>query len=279
MSSIGLKNPTSDGDHSNVDDRPIRRHAARPHRLRGRHRAKWTAEIAPFLEGTQKRYAAVLGAAVVGASTVALSSAATLPDNTPDSTANEAIADIASNARVPQHNTAVNGAHSGTGNVENGSTDGADEASESREVERRNIPHSEVTVQSPERRWVEPLKDIMITSQYGPRWGSSHNGVDFSAATGDPIYAVYPGEVVTAGWEGGFGRLVILDHGDGVQTYYAHNSELLVEPGQWVEAGDQISKAGNTGFSLGSHLHLEVHDNGTPVEPLSFLQEKGLSLR
>jgi murein DD-endopeptidase MepM/ murein hydrolase activator NlpD len=118
-----------------------------------------------------------------------------------------------------------------------------------------------------------------VTSLFGQRWGRNHNGVDFDAETGDPVYAAYPGTIVHAGWETGFGNLVVIDHGDGVETYYAHNSEIFVGEGDWVEAGGQIANAGNTGRSFGSHVHFEVHVNGRPVEPLGYLAEAGLDLR
>jgi murein DD-endopeptidase MepM/ murein hydrolase activator NlpD len=138
---------------------------------------------------------------------------------------------------------------------------------------------SPVTGQDAQIAWTPMLDQITITSLYGQRWGRNHNGVDFDAETGDPVYAAYPGTIVHAGWETGFGNLVVIDHGDGVETYYAHNSEVFVAEGGWVDAGDQIADAGNTGRSFGSHVHFEVHVNGQPVEPLSYLAEAGLDLR
>jgi murein DD-endopeptidase MepM/ murein hydrolase activator NlpD len=123
------------------------------------------------------------------------------------------------------------------------------------------------------------LDQITITSLFGQRWGRNHNGVDFDAETGDPVYAAHPGTIRYAGWETGFGNLVVIDHGDGVETYYAHNSKFFVEEGDWVDAGDQIADAGNTGRSFGSHVHFEIHVDGEPVEPLSYLAEAGLDLR
>ncbi|MFC4337329.1 M23 family metallopeptidase [Salininema proteolyticum] len=276
MSSSGSGSPAARPATRYTDAAPIRRHAATPHRLRGQHRARWTAEFAPFLEGTHKRYAAVLGAAVVGASTVAFSSAAALPDSAPESAAGEAVAEVAAQAAESEDRSS----REGESEAEKEEAEREPEpAATAVDYDTSAVPRSPMQVQAPEVHWVPPLDRIMITSQFGPRWGTAHNGVDFDAQTGDPVYAIYPGRIVTSGWEGGFGNLVVVDHGDGLQTYYAHNSELIVSPGQWVDAGQQIAKAGNTGFSLGSHVHLEVHQNGSPVEPLSFLQERGLFLR
>ncbi|MCH7230628.1 peptidoglycan DD-metalloendopeptidase family protein [Glycomyces sp. L485] len=255
-----------------ADEITMRRHAARPHRVRGQHRASWAAELAPLVDGTQRRYTAVVGSAVAGASIVAMATAGGLPDGDPDPAASEAVADIAAHAEES--------ARTGTGTAPRaGPAEAPDEAeppgrAESKRLER----HSPVAAQPAEIKWMPMLDDVTITSLFGPRWGRNHNGIDFSAPTGTPVYAAYSGTVEHAGWESGFGNLVIIDHGDGVETYYAHNSEIRVYEGQRVEAGAHISDAGNTGFSFGSHLHFEVHVDGEPVEPLGYLESAGLSL-
>ncbi|MFG3341854.1 M23 family metallopeptidase [Glycomyces sp. NPDC048151] len=245
----------------------IRRHAARPHRTRGQHRASWAAELSPLLAGTQRRYTAVVGSAVAGASIVAMATGAGFSSGEEAPERSRAVADIAAlaaEASVPE--TEVGS----TGDVPIG-TATADAAA----VAERTSP---VTGQAAQIAWTPMLDDITITSLFGQRWGRNHNGVDFDAETGDPVYAAYPGTITHAGWETGFGNLVVIDHGDGVETYYAHNSEVLVSEGDWVDAGGQIANAGNTGRSFGSHVHFEVHVNGEPVEPLSYLAEAGLDL-
>ncbi|RRR99170.1 M23 family metallopeptidase [Glycomyces terrestris] len=252
---------------------PIKRHAARPHRTRGQHRASWAAELSPLLAGTQRRYTAVVGSAVAGASIVAMATAAGLPsgEEPAPSRAVDDIAALAAEASVPE--TVASGGSEGATASPAGAAAAAAEAPAQSE---RTTP---VTGQDAQIRWRPMLDQITITSLFGQRWGRNHNGVDFDAETGDPVYAAYPGTVKHAGWESGFGNLVVIDHGDGVETYYAHNSALNVAPGDWVDAGAHIADAGNTGFSFGSHVHFEVHVDGQPVEPLGYLSEAGLDLR
>ncbi len=110
-----------------------------------------------------------------------------------------------------------------------------------------------------------------VTSGFGMRWGRMHEGIDIAVATGTPIVASASGTVIHAGWLGGYGLLVVLDHGNGLATAYAHNSSLLVGTGQNVSQGETISLAGSTGHSSGPHLHFEVRVNGAAVDPLLYL--------
>ncbi|MDJ1179920.1 peptidoglycan DD-metalloendopeptidase family protein [Roseofilum sp. BLCC_M91] len=98
-----------------------------------------------------------------------------------------------------------------------------------------------------------------------------HAGMDFAAEYGSPIYAAQNGVVLFAGWYGGYGNTVILDHGNGVTTLYAHASQVYVQEGQNVTQGDAIATTGSTGLSTGPHLHFEVRENGTPVDPMNYL--------
>ncbi|SDL38431.1 Heme oxygenase [Glycomyces sambucus] len=251
----------------------MRRHAARPHRTRGQHRASWAAELSPLLAGTQRRYTAVVGSAVAGASVVAMATAAGMPsgDEPAPSRAVDDIAALAAEASVPE-GTAPGADAADEGAAASPAAAAADAAA----PPERTTP---VTGQDAQIKWKPMLDEITITSLFGQRWGRNHNGVDFDAETGDPVYAAYPGTVKHAGWESGFGNLVIIDHGDGVETYYAHNSAVSVSPGDWVDSGTHIADAGNTGFSFGSHVHFEVHVDGRPVEPLDYLSGAGLDLR
>jgi murein DD-endopeptidase MepM/ murein hydrolase activator NlpD len=110
-----------------------------------------------------------------------------------------------------------------------------------------------------------------ITSRYGKRWGRQHQGIDIGVPSGTSVKAFASGKVVFSGWEGGYGYLVRINHGNGLETYYAHNSKLLVKVGQTVEAGSVIAKSGNTGNSTGPHVHFEVRKNGAAVNPFSYL--------
>ena len=113
-----------------------------------------------------------------------------------------------------------------------------------------------------------------ITSGYGYRWGRLHRGIDIAGPVGSPILAASSGEVISAGWSGGYGKLVKLKHQDGSITYYAHNSRILVRTGQQVRQGQQVAALGNTGRSTGPHLHFEIHTGKGSVNPLALLPKK-----
>jgi len=100
----------------------------------------------------------------------------------------------------------------------------------------------------------------------------SHNGLDFAAPVGTPLLATGAGEVITAGRSGAFGNLVKIRHAFGYETLYAHMSRIRVAVGDRVEAGDRIGDMGSTGRSTGSHLHYEVHRDGRPVDPMTYLK-------
>ena len=111
-----------------------------------------------------------------------------------------------------------------------------------------------------------------ISSNYGLRWGRTHHGIDLAVPIGTTVRAAAAGKVIFSGTQSGYGRLVIIDHGNGITTRYGHNSKLLVSVGQWVEAGERIALSGNTGNSTGPHLHLEIRINGSSVDPLKNLK-------
>lgn len=128
--------------------------------------------------------------------------------------------------------------------------------------------------------WVLPLEDgYRFTSPYGMRWGRLHAGVDLAIAEGTPYKAVHAGTVKLASWYGGYGNAIIIDHGNGIETIYGHSSKLLVKVGQKVNAGDVIGLVGNTGHSFGSHLHFEVHVDGTPTDPIPWMRAHGVDIQ
>lgn len=98
-----------------------------------------------------------------------------------------------------------------------------------------------------------------------------HEGIDVAAPMGTPIEAPAAGTVVFSGWESGYGNVIVLDHGFGLRTKYAHCSRLVARQGQRVNRGQQIALVGNTGLSTGPHLHYEVHVNGRAVDPLRYV--------
>ena len=116
-----------------------------------------------------------------------------------------------------------------------------------------------------------------ITSNFGwrihPIYGTRrlHAGTDFGVDEGTPVHAADGGVVVEAGWISGYGYTVIIDHGNGMSTLYAHNSDVAVSPGQTVSKGQVVSYSGNTGGSTGPHLHFEVRINGEPTDPMGYL--------
>ena len=122
-----------------------------------------------------------------------------------------------------------------------------------------------------------------ITSQYGMRTHpitgiyKLHTGTDIGAPYGADFIAANDGIVVKAGYNGAYGNMVILDHGGGIQTLYAHGSEILVEEGQIITAGTPVLKVGSTGFSTGPHAHFEVRIDGNPVEPLDYITSYGIN--
>jgi murein DD-endopeptidase MepM/ murein hydrolase activator NlpD len=120
-----------------------------------------------------------------------------------------------------------------------------------------------------------------MSSPYGMRYDpffavwQLHAGVDIAASGGSPIYAAAEGTVIRAGWFGGYGNFTCLGHGShrggGLSTCYAHQSQILVSPGDWVGRGDLIGRVGTTGASTGNHLHFEVRLDGSPTDPVPFL--------
>lgn len=116
-----------------------------------------------------------------------------------------------------------------------------------------------------------------ITSHFGNRfhpvlgYSRFHAGTDFGAAHGSPIQAAETGVVIFSGWYGGYGNTLIVDHGGGLTTLYAHASRLAVKEGDIVKKGDAIAAIGTTGLSTGPHLHFEVRRNGKPTDPMKFL--------
>jgi murein DD-endopeptidase MepM/ murein hydrolase activator NlpD len=117
-----------------------------------------------------------------------------------------------------------------------------------------------------------------ISSTYGRRenpvrgGNDFHSGIDISAVSGTPVRATADGVVSFSGWSGGSGNLVVIEHGFGYSTFYAHNIRNTVEVGQYVKRGDVVSHAGSTGSSTGPHSHYEIWKNGRHVNPMPFLE-------
>jgi len=130
--------------------------------------------------------------------------------------------------------------------------------------------------------WTRPSPG-RITSGFGPRWGAQHNGLDFGATCGTPVLAASSGTVVGVHKNNrppatGYGTLIVIDHGSGIVTRYAHaaNEDVLVTLGQQVSGGDQIARTGTYGQSTGCHLHFEVQEGGAFRNPQPFLDARGV---
>ncbi|MEB3284499.1 MAG: peptidoglycan DD-metalloendopeptidase family protein [Candidatus Sericytochromatia bacterium] len=136
-------------------------------------------------------------------------------------------------------------------------------------------------------RWVRPFMGTgrfmwpvagVITSGFGSRMHpilgryTNHHGIDFGAPMGAPIYAPDNGEVIYAGWYGGYGKVVIIDHGGDITTLFGHASRYVVASGSRVKKGQIIAYVGSTGMSTGPHLHFEVRRNGAAINPMAFLR-------
>ncbi|MBO6901983.1 MAG: peptidoglycan DD-metalloendopeptidase family protein [Rhizobiaceae bacterium] len=123
-----------------------------------------------------------------------------------------------------------------------------------------------------------PAPGYSISSTFGVRRDpilktpAMHSGLDFRVPSGRKVRSAGQGTVVAAGWNGGYGRMVEIDHGDGLTTRYAHMSKILVKEGDIVERGTVVGKVGSSGRSTGAHLHYEIRRNGTAINPLRFIK-------
>jgi murein DD-endopeptidase MepM/ murein hydrolase activator NlpD len=138
----------------------------------------------------------------------------------------------------------------------------------------RQLHHGMVPMPGWVGNWLRPVAGCPISSGFGMRfhpilgYARMHTGIDFAASLGTPIRAAADGDVVWASWRGGYGRCIIVLHGGGVATLYAHCSDIVVHAGQSVKRGQWIGNSGTTGLSTGPHLHFEIRVNGHPVNPL-----------
>ncbi|NES12718.1 MULTISPECIES: M23 family metallopeptidase [Micromonospora] len=218
--------------------------SSEPDRYRGRRRVPTPP---------RSRYAAVVTTAFVGAGIVALGANA-LPDA---KSVSPSVLDELKQASVTNQDVAARG-------------DSADRASRDSRTDKASTEQDV---------WLLPLHGYDFNSPYGMRWGKLHTGIDLVAPEGTPYLAVHDGTVTKAGWFGGYGYAVIVQHPDGSEAIYGHSSAVTVKEGQQVKAGDQLGLVGNTGHSYGSHLHLEIHVDGQPLDPVPFLADHGVDIK
>ncbi len=126
--------------------------------------------------------------------------------------------------------------------------------------------HEDIQPRSADFIW--PLRKYRVSSRYGRRWGRMHAGIDLRAPRGTPIRAAAAGRVIFSGFRGAYGYKVIISHGRGVETVYAHNSRNLVKRGQRVKQGEIIAHVGRTGNATGSHVHFEFRRHGQALDPV-----------
>ena len=127
-------------------------------------------------------------------------------------------------------------------------------------------------------RWVQAIRSGRLTSDFGPRWGRTHDGLDVGASTGTPLFAMSKGTVILSDEVFSFGNKVEIRYWDGTVSWYGHLSRRDVRTGDTVMPGDQVGLVGNTGHSFGSHLHIEIHPTGgdNPVDPAPWLRHRGI---
>jgi murein DD-endopeptidase MepM/ murein hydrolase activator NlpD len=226
--------------------------SSEPDRYRGRRRVPTPP---------RSRYAVVVTSAFVGAGVVALGAASHLPD---------------SKAINPQVLKNLESAHSASDALAGRSTaDHAASRSEDRGVATTKLSANQQAADV----WMLPLDEYTFTSPYGVRWGKLHAGIDLADPEGTVFKAVHAGVVTQAGYNGGYGYCITIKDTDGTEVIYAHARRLLVQTGQQVSAGQAIGEVGNTGASYGTHLHLEIHVNGQPTDPVPFLRERGVDIQ
>jgi murein DD-endopeptidase MepM/ murein hydrolase activator NlpD len=135
------------------------------------------------------------------------------------------------------------------------------------------------SISTPADHFIWPIDNVRrVTSVLGLRWGHFHPGLDIPAMKGTPIRAVLEGRVSFVGVRGNYGNLLIVEHRNGFETRYGHNSVNLVRAGDFVKKGQIIAYVGSTGRSTGCHVHFEVRSNAIPLDPLDFLPDKDLQL-
>jgi murein DD-endopeptidase MepM/ murein hydrolase activator NlpD len=153
----------------------------------------------------------------------------------------------------------------------------AAEAAAKAEQERKDSANNAEVIHS--GSYYLPVSNFRITDGFGAYCScrsGPHTGLDFSAPSGNKVVAVTGGKIIFAGWESGYGNIIKIDHGGGLQTWYAHLSSI--NNSGTVGAGEQIGRVGSTGNSTGPHLHLEVHVNGSATDPRRWLRNHGLGV-
>ncbi len=120
--------------------------------------------------------------------------------------------------------------------------------------------------------YIWPLNHIEVSSHFGRRSGRLHTGIDLRAPRGTPIYASAPGRVIFSGYNRGYGHMIVIDHGSGIETAYAHNSRNIAKKGQRVKQGQIVAMVGRSGNATGYHVHFEFRRHGHALNPIRYVQ-------
>lgn len=226
--------------------------SSEPDRYRGRRRVPTPP---------RSRYAVAVTAAFAGAGVVAIGAASNFPD---------------------QKNVDPQAlqAHGAVQSIDDAIADRAADDAASRGDSRTATAKTKVSAEEAAADvWLLPMEDYQFTSAYGVRWGKLHAGIDLAGPEGLPYKAIHAGKVTKAGYYGGYGNSITIEDTEGNEVIYAHSRRLLVKVGDEVKAGQVIGLVGNTGASYGTHLHLEIHVNGTPTDPIPFLRDRGVDIK
>lgn len=247
--------------------------------------------VPPRLDGQRRGLLVVATAlAVIGIS--ALTANAAGPDGDPAPPTVAATAGIGEHPALAEREESDDRADRSERSADGEAEDGAPRAAEPQQSPEPEPTPTEVPAAAEEPApepapaaqaaadWVHPMPGAATTSCFGYRWGVLHAGVDLASPHGTPIRAVGAGTVTSAGWVfGGYGISVVVDHGNGFYTHYAHASQANVSPGQNVSVGETIALEGSTGDSTGPHLHFEVHQGmWNQIEPAAWLRERGVDI-
>ncbi|MBP7434012.1 M23 family metallopeptidase [bacterium] len=149
-------------------------------------------------------------------------------------------------------------------------TSADDHSNVKKEDSGKTIPSEKSAKKSAPSKFIWPAEGV-VTSTFGNRWGTKHEGIDIGCPEGTPVYASAAGKVIFSGERGGYGLVIIIQHPDDWFTIYAHNSKNLAAQGADVKQGDKIALSGKTGRATGPHLHFEIRQGVKPLDPIEFL--------
>ena len=225
--------------------------SSEPDRYRGRRRVPTPP---------RSRYAVVVTSAFIGAGVVALGAASNLPDQ---------------KAVDPE----ILQGMSQSSQVASDALKDREGSSAASRGENRQANTELAAEQAAQDVYLLPLDEYEFTSGYGVRFGQLHAGIDLAAPDGTPYKAIHAGTVTRVGYNGGYGNSITVKQDDGTEIIYAHSRRTLVDKGAKVQAGQVIGEVGNTGYSYGTHLHLEIHVDGTPTDPITFLLQHGVDIK